>query len=539
MSPLPPRARPRLARTAAAGLTVLVGGRTALFALGGPALPPGGVAQQQRLALEEFNYGQDDVLGTSLDLIVCAARPGDAARCHEAVLAEIERLRGILSTYDPASEISRVSLGLQPAAAPELRQLLAAYDAWSARTGGAVDARLGNVVRLWREAARTGRWPDPAALRAALHAPGALNVDALGKAAIIDRAVAVARRLAPAGLLNLGGDLRGWGDVTWTIGVADPVQPAENAPVLTTFPLRDAAVATSGDYARPFMLAGRAYSHLIDPRTLQPAGGTRSATVVATDCLTANALAAALSVMGPPGAASLADLGRTLGHLLVDRAGTVSRGGIFATTAATSDSSPPQATTDAGPATTATAPGATAPVASAVAAKPAAPAPWPKGFQVAVNLLIGGSAGKGYRPYVAFWVEDTDGRMVRTLCLLGDDTRFINHLTGWRNASRDAYYVGVTRATRPNGLYTVVWDGLDDDDRPVPQGTYRVCVELVREQGRHTSTTATVVCDDQPHTVDLAATVESGASKVEFGPKPVVSAKPATPMDTPKINNPP
>jgi hypothetical protein len=174
-----------------------------------------------------------------------------------------------------------------------------------------------------------------------------------------------------------------------------------------------------------------------------------------------------------------------------------------------------------------------------VPAKPAATAPWPKDFQVAINLVIGGSAGTGYRPYVAFWVENADHEMIRTLCILGDDSRFINHLTGWRNSSRDAYYVGITRATRPKGLYTVVWDGRDDDDLPVAQGTYRICVELVREEGRHTSTAAVLVCDGQPHTVDLAATVESGASKIDYGPKSAKPADSSAPVDTPKKVNTP
>jgi len=525
---------PSLVR-AATGLTMLVAGRPMLLAQGEPRFAGDGPVARQQLAWQNYGYEADDVLGTSLDLIVCASRPTDAARCQEAVLAEIERLRQILSTYDPASEISRVSLGVQSAQSPELRDLLAAYDDWSVRTGGAVDARLAQVVRLWREAARTGRAPEPAALRAALAGPGALNVDALGKAAIIDRAVAVARRLAPAGLLNLGGDLRAWGDVTWTVGVADPFQPADNAPVLTSFLLRNAAVATSGDYARPFTVAGCNYSHVIDPRTLQPVVDVRSASVVAPDCLTANALAAAFTVLGPPGVASLGDLARTFGHLVVDQAGGVSRSGVFASVA---DSAPESAPTSGPAAANPVPPAAPAP------SKPAAAAPWPKNFQVAINLLIGGSAGVGptgvgYRPYVAFWVEDSDHQMVRTLCILGDDSRFINHLTGWRNASRDAYYVGITRATRPKGTYTVVWDGRDDDDQPVPQGTYRICVELVREEGRHATTAAMIVCDGQPHDVDLAATVESGVSKIVFGPKSVPSADPSVPVDIPKkINTP-
>ena len=536
MPPLPPRPPSRLVRSAAAGLTVLAGGRAAPLQAA-PSRPPTGVVEQQRLALQEYTYARDDILGTSLDLIVCAARPGEAVRCQEAVLAEIERLRGILSTYDPASEISRVSQGLQPAVAPELRQLLADYDDWSVRTGGAVDARLANVMRLWRAAARTGRVPTAAELRAALNASGALNVDALGKAAIIDRAVAVARRLAPAGLLNLGGDLRGWGDVIWRIGVADPSQPAENAPLLTTFPLRDAAVATSGDYARPLVIADRSYSHLIDPRTLQPVADVRSATVVATDCVTANALAAALSVLGPPGAAGLADLGRALGHLMVDRGGGIARGGSFATVAdpaapttpASPDSSPPEVANSA----------ATAPSRAASAGTPASAqtvAPWPKNFQVTVNLVIGapapaagtGAAGGrggrvGKRPYIVIWVKDAQRKFVRTVCLFGNNSNYQSDLTTWYAASApggdDDFIHSVSRATRAPGTYPVVWDGTDDFGKPVPQGTYTITVEINREDGRHVSTNTSIVCEGVPHAAELTATVETGVSQVSYGPR--------------------
>jgi len=501
---------PSLVR-AATGLTMLVAGRPMLLAQGEPRFAGDGPVARQQLAWQNYGYEADDVLGTSLDLIVCASRPTDAARCQEAVLAEIERLRQILSTYDPASEISRVSLGVQSAQSPELRDLLAAYDDWSVRTGGAVDARLAQVVRLWREAARTGRAPEPAALRAALAGPGALNVDALGKAAIIDRAVAVARRLAPAGLLNLGGDLRAWGDVTWTVGVADPFQPADNAPVLTSFLLRNAAVATSGDYARPFTVVGRSYSHVIDPRTLQPVAGVRSASVVAGDCLTANALAAALTVLGPPGVASLGEMARTFGHLVVDQAGGVSRGGVFATVA---DS----------------APSAGQPSGSPAAAAPSGPA-WPKGFQVGINLVIGGqSGGRGKRPYVAVWVENADHKLVRTISVFGGSGKYQSELTAWRAASVGTSPVAlraVTRATRPPGTYPLVWDGLDSSGKPVPPGTYTLKVELNQEHGNHVSTQTVLTCDGQPHTLSLPATVMSDVSAVTYGPKPASAPAPA------------
>src|SRR6185369_14320400 len=135
----------------------------------------------------------EGVLGTSLDLVIESARPSDAVACEVALLTEIERLRGKLSTYDPASEISRAMAGGAIESA-ELAELLDAYATWSARTGGLIEMNLGGVIDAWREAARTGRLPGRGELVAAARCARAWNVDALGKGFIIERAVAVAQR---------------------------------------------------------------------------------------------------------------------------------------------------------------------------------------------------------------------------------------------------------------------------------------------------------------------------------------------------------
>ncbi len=519
--PLDPRTLeyPRLARTAAAGVTVLIGSGPVVRAVGAPVAD--GPAEQQQLASGEYVLASDGVLGTSLDLLVHASRPGDAVRCQVAVLDEIERLRRILSTYDPTSAISMASgVGCPPSAAggatvvpSELREVLAAYDLWSTRTGGALDVRLGRVAALWREAGRTGYAPSPAELRAALRAPDALNVDALGKGFIIDRAVDVARRLAPAGLLNLGGDLRAWGEVTWEIGVADPRNPAENAPLLATFPLRDAAVATSGGYARFTTVAGVRQSHLIDPRTLRPVDILAGATVIAADCLTANALATAGCLLDTAHTLALAARHGSPGQLLT-RADGIAGGGIF---------------TPVGNVThTGSNPALSPPDPAPPVSPPALP--WPKDFQVTFDLMIGppNAAGNpggrgGNRPYIAIWVEDADHQIVRTLSLLGTESNYRSDLIAWRRASAGtspALLKAVTRATRPNGLYPVTWDGTDNRDRPVPQGTYALCIEIDHERGHHITAKTAITCDDRPHVLEFAPTAESGASKIEYAAKP-------------------
>ena len=236
--------------------------------------PPPDISARLPMSMQHFAFHRENVLGTSFELLVNSVRPGEAELCEQQVLAEVERLRLILSTYDSTSEINRVRAG-SPVESSDLKSLLSAYDLWAERTGGAIDVNMAEVIGLWKGAKTVA--PSEEELAKAIAQPCAYNVDALGKGYIIDRAVEVARRFAPSGLLNIGGDIRVWGEQTWNIGIADPFAPAENSKQLSGFALRNGAVATSGGYSRFVNLGGQRYSHIIDPRTLRPANGVASA----------------------------------------------------------------------------------------------------------------------------------------------------------------------------------------------------------------------------------------------------------------------
>ncbi len=478
---------------AAAGLAA-VGASEGLQAT--PLIGPGDFSARQSDAHGRFDFAYDHVLGTSLDLQLETASRRDAQECERRVLAEIDRLENVLSIYRPTSEISRVKAGA-PVESPALADVLAAYELWSARTGGALSANMSAVVSEWRDAARLGRTPESAALAAAFATPRALNVDALGKSYIVDRAVAVAREFAAGGLLNIGGDLRAWGDTAWMIDVANPLAPADNAPPLTRFPLRNAAVATSGGYARHFTVAGRHYSHLIDPRTQWPIARGRAATAVASDCVTANALATALCVLDASEGAKLARA-FALDHLSFaadDNAGLSASGGFASLGGGTP--SPLAADT---------------PVAAADA--------WPTGYKA--NITVSLKSPEGFRikrPYVAVWVENADHKLVRTLTVWGNG-RYQTDLTKWwRAIDGNRFSAGsVTRATRYPGAYTVTWDGRDSRGQAVPQGDYTIWVEINREHGHHVWETVTVKCGADAVSGELHETAESDAGPVEYGP---------------------
>jgi len=72
-------------------------------------------------------------------------------------------------------------------------------------------------------------------------------------------------------------------------------------------PLDDLAIATSGDYRNYREMNGRRLGHIIDPRTARPVDHRlASATVVASSCARADALATALMVLGPDEGLALA-----------------------------------------------------------------------------------------------------------------------------------------------------------------------------------------------------------------------------------------
>lgn len=105
-------------------------------------------------------------------------------------------------------------------------------------------------------------------------------------------------------MVEIGGEVRTKGEnrknEPWMIAVETPdLESAGSKTISWALPLESKAMATSGDYRNYYEIDGIRYSHEIDPRTGYPAQtGVASATVVATNCMDADALATALIIMG-------------------------------------------------------------------------------------------------------------------------------------------------------------------------------------------------------------------------------------------------
>jgi thiamine biosynthesis lipoprotein len=485
-------------------------------------------AAVRKNAVAEFYFHHDHVIGTSLDVWITAADESAAEQAEDAILAEIERLRRIFSLYDSDSELSRLNRTREPiAVSDEMIEVLRQYDVFQARSHGAFNGQLGELVHIWKEAEKTQREPDAAILSQIVHQlsqPGwrideanrtvtrltdqPLNLNSIAKGYIIHKAAAAALAQVTTLqglLLNLGGDMRVWGKddagrAGWTIGVQDPHQPHDNAPIIARVRLDNGAIATSGGYERYYTIAGRRHSHIFDPRTGRPADGAASATVIAQDNVAANALATTLCVLTPEEGLKLAACVAGVECFLVGKDGTPYRSAGFARyelPAAAQDKKEEKKD-----------------------AKKAAP--WPDDYQVNFTLTIPNVSAKKYRkPYVAVWIEDAAGKPVRTITVWGNNPRWLATLPQWWKIGKsdDALVKAVTRATRAPGKYTVVWDGKDDKENPLPQGAYTVQVEVHREHGKLVRQTGKIQCGAEPAQITLESNAETGDTLVEFAKK--------------------
>ncbi len=439
------------------------------------ALAGGGVAAAPVLQ----HYQHEQVLGTSLRMSVAGVGPAEAEAAHAAALAEIGRLEAVFSTWREDSELSRLNRAGAPLpVSPELRRLLALCEHWREASDGAFSCRLGGPLQAWREAAAIGVLPDRVQLRRQARAlaqlqmepasalpapsPGLLQwqVDGVAKGHILDLALQRARDAAPqaSGIaLDIGGDAVYWGGPEagqgWRVGVADPLAPADNAAPRATLQLRSLAIASSGHRSRGFKVGRRQYSHLLDPMEGWPLAYPPSATVVAPDAATADALATALSVMPiRDGLAWVEQLPGVEALVVSDRGVSFASSGWHRLLSVETG--------------------------GAVAA-------WPRPLRIDYEIPPQDTAR--YRaPYLALWIARPDGSPVRQLLVLGDRSRYLQELPQWwRLYGRDDEPAvhGIARPTRLPGHYSVTWDGLDDQGRPCPPGEYRIQLEAAREHG--------------------------------------------------------
>ncbi len=269
-----------------------------------------------------------------------------------AIEAKLGELDQQLSGYRDTAELAKLnqsSVGDWRALPPHLGAVLRFGLALHKASGGAFDLSVKPLVNLWGFGAADPRTSLPidvdiAAAMARLgsdmielsddgrrvrrRADVSIDVDAIAPGYAADVISALLRSSGLSDhLVDIGGELRAAGHKpdgsVWRVGIEQP--QLSHGSVARVIKLTDVGVATSGDYRDYVEIAGRRYSHTIDPTTGRPVEhNLASVTVLAPTGLAADGYATTLMVLGPERGMAWADA-RGLGvYMLVRNA----RGGF-------------------------------------------------------------------------------------------------------------------------------------------------------------------------------------------------------------------
>ncbi|MSU60115.1 MAG: FAD:protein FMN transferase [Pedosphaera sp.] len=273
--------------------------------------------------LQRFEFQQPH-MGTLFTITLYAPDESAARAASGAAFEKVAALDRMMTDYDPESELMqlcRKPSGQAVRVSDELFDVLQKSQRVAELSDGAFDVTVGPVVRLWRRARRTEMLPAPEALAHARAAVGwrKLKLDARSRTVTLT---------VPDMQLDLGGIAKGFaadkslevlkqhgisralvaasGDIAvsepppgqrgWRVGIGK--LGGEKEELARNILLNNAAVSTSGDAEQFVELAGKRYSHIVDPRTGVGLTERLQVSVIARRAVDTDSLATAVSVLG-------------------------------------------------------------------------------------------------------------------------------------------------------------------------------------------------------------------------------------------------
>lgn len=238
---------------------------------------------------------------------------------------ELRRFDGSLSPFNDTAIITRINRNEPVMPDTFFINVFRRSMQISKETNGAFDITVAPLVNAWGFGFKDGAFPDSSMIdsllqftgweKVRLNAKGQIEKDdprlmltcsAVAKGYAVD---VIANLLKRKGISNFMVDIGGEVVVSglnpsqkrWRIGINKPIDDslAVNQELQTVLHITNAAMATSGNYRNFYYKGGKKYAHTIDPRTGFPIQHEiSSATVIAHDCMSADAYATAFMVMG-------------------------------------------------------------------------------------------------------------------------------------------------------------------------------------------------------------------------------------------------
>ncbi|HEY8078026.1 MAG TPA: FAD:protein FMN transferase [Labilithrix sp.] len=293
-------------------------------------------------------WGEGAAMGTHLAFAAYTNEKVDAAKTRaafDAAIAEIKRIEALMTTWNPESEISKVNAAAGKAPVPvgdEVYAIVKESVHASEISEGTFDITFHTLHGLWKfdedldphppkDADVKARLPfvgykkielDDAKKTIRLATPKTqIGLGGIAKGYAVDKAVKVLEGIGLTSFfVQAGGDLFARGKKPdgspWTAGIRDPRGP-ENK-YFARLAISDHAFSTAGDYERSYVVSGKRYHHILDPRTGQPATASRSVTIWAPNALLADEIDDAVFILGPEKGLKLVESLDGVGAVIVD-----------------------------------------------------------------------------------------------------------------------------------------------------------------------------------------------------------------------------
>ena len=293
------------------------------------------------------------VMGTEATITLWTTDEARAKKAFADAHAELDRIDRLMTDWErpewAPSDVVRINKAAGKSAVkvdPETLTVIEKSLDMSRRSEGAFDITFAAMKGLWKfdedldpkippaeEIERRRKlinWRDVIVDRAAhtvklRRAEMRLGLGGIAKGYAVDRCAAVLRAAGFEDfMVQAGGDLfvaGSKGPQSWMVGVRDPRGGPRD--IIARMPIKDHAFSTAGDYERSFVLAGRRYHHIIDPKTGYPATASREVTIYAPTAFLADALDDAVFILGPKKGLALVDAFPDCGALIVDASNQV------------------------------------------------------------------------------------------------------------------------------------------------------------------------------------------------------------------------
>jgi FAD:protein FMN transferase len=275
---------------------------------------------------KESVYKKSKILmDTLVTITVVSVSQDKADKAIDKTFSAIEKIEKLSDFYSPVSEISMINRksGISGVkVSPDILEMLNKALYVSENTEGAFDITIGPVMSLYDFHKKIK--PVDSEIRRNLPLVNYRNLSVDKKKSTVflkekgmlvdpggitkgytaDKAAEILKQQGiHAGLVAVAGDIKAFGlkpdGKPWKIGIRNPSANTTEDYIIATIELTDMAISTSGDYERSFIIDGKKYHHLIDPKTGYPASSCRSVSVIAKDGVFTDSFATGVFILGP------------------------------------------------------------------------------------------------------------------------------------------------------------------------------------------------------------------------------------------------